>query len=95
MTPPVAASGWRGRLGKVREAKAPGGQGSILGRVGRELAEHPAETAALVTMAVTLWRLLRRRHDGETPLAATGFRRRRAVLPLGMMAVLCILGLSA
>jgi hypothetical protein len=61
----------------------------VFGRIGREVAEHPAETAALLTMALALSRLLPRSRAGKRG------RVSRGVLPLGVMAALCILGLSA
>jgi hypothetical protein len=64
---------------------------SVLGRIGREVMEHPAETAALLAMGIALSRVLRR---PRTSLRA-GAHGARGVLPLGMMAALCVLGLSA
>jgi hypothetical protein len=66
---------------------------SLFDQVGREILDHPAETAALVTMAVALSRLLPRRR--ANPAAGVSTRRRRALLPLSIMAALCIIGLSA
>ena len=67
-------------------------RGSVLDKIGREVMEHPAETAALVAMGIALSRLLRRPRSG---LRVENVRGRRGVLPLGVMAALCVLGLSA
>jgi hypothetical protein len=64
----------------------------VFHKIGREVMEHPAETAALVAMGVALSRILRRPRLGNR---AVGNRRSRGVLPLSVMAALCILGLSA
>jgi hypothetical protein len=90
-------SAWRG-AGLARPVGSPlgprGSRWALLRRMWKEVREHPAETAALVAMTVALSRLLRRpasaRRSG-TPVK----RRLRDVLPLGVMAALCILGLSA
>lgn len=78
-------SAWRGRSARVQNA---GRKQSLFAKIGREIADHPAETTALVAMAVALSRLLHRRKS-----ASPG--RRRALLPLSIMAALCIIGLSA
>ena len=71
---------------------APHARRSLFDRLGREFVDHPAETAALVTMAVAFSRLLPWRQAHPASDVPT---RRRALLPLSMMAALCIIGLSA
>jgi hypothetical protein len=66
----------------------------VFHKIGREVMEHPAETAALVAMGVALSRILRRPRSGKRAVAENA-RRSRGVLPLSVMAALCILGLSA
>jgi hypothetical protein len=83
-----AGDGDPGRTPDRRPTKA-----SLLGRLGREVMEHPAETAALVTMVLALSRVLPR--SGATLRSGSRrSRRRRVILPLGLMAALCVLGLS-
>jgi hypothetical protein len=83
-----AGDGDPGRTPEQRRTKA-----SLLGTLGREIMEHPAETAALVTMALALSRVLPR-SGAALRSGSPRSRRRGAILPLGLMAALCIIGLS-
>ena len=89
---------WRGRAARDADANGssvlPGGRDTIFDKIGREVMEHPAETAALVAMGIALSRVLRRPRTGQRAGSA-GARGSRGVLPLGVMAALCVLGLSA
>lgn len=91
-------SAWRGHAAAgsaappvLREGKR---GGTVFHKIGREVMEHPAETAALVVMGIALSRILRRPCTGKRAFAENP-RGRRGVLPLSVMAALCILGLSA
>jgi mono/diheme cytochrome c family protein len=64
-------------------------------RAGEEIAEHPAETAALLAMVVAMSRLLRSRKRSPTQSEDGMLRRRRSVIPISVMAALCILGLAS
>lgn len=68
---------------------------SFLKRAGEEIAEHPAETAALLAMVVAMSRLLRSRRRAQVPSGGDILRRRRAIIPISVMAALCILGLTS
>jgi hypothetical protein len=57
-------------------------------RAAAELREHPIETAALVSMLAALLRLGGKR-SGKSPE-----RWRAPLLPLGLMAAICLLGLA-
>ena len=102
----VSPSAWRGASGRRRRPAAKElaadpagalrlGKPSLLRRVGRELADHPAETAALLTMAVAMSRLLP--IGGRTSVARSDGRSRgrRAIVPISIMAALCVLGLAS
>lgn len=79
-------SAWRGRS-TVSRAGVVERRPALFARIGREIADHPAETTALVAMAVALSRLLPRRRGASSS--------RRRLLPLSIMAALCLIGLSA
>jgi cytochrome c len=67
---------------------------SVVRTIGREIADHPSETAALMTMVIALWRLLPAsgRDSPTPPLSRRG--NRRLLSPVSVMAALCILGLA-
>jgi hypothetical protein len=89
---------WRDQAARDADAVGssvlPARRDTVFNKIGREVMEHPAETAALVAMGIALSRLLRRPHTGQRAVAENA-RGRRGVLPLGVMAALCVLGLSA
>lgn len=89
-------SAWRG--GQHRRASiAPGGLPARLGRgiarAGKEMAEHPVETIAILAIAVAMARLASRR---ELPIELTAHlpRRRRRIAPIAVMASICALMLA-
>ena len=99
-------SAWRGaprprrrsvQAGSLRDADTPPRRRrpSFLRRAGEEIAEHPAETAALLAMVVAMSRLLRTRKRTPTQNDDGLTRRRRSVIPISVMAALCILGLAS
>jgi cytochrome c553 len=67
---------------------------SIPVRIAKEIAEHPAETAALVTMVIAMMRLLPGRRGWPPASSPAGRLRRRTLLPISLMAALCIISLS-
>jgi mono/diheme cytochrome c family protein len=70
-------------------------QSSFLKRVGGEIAEHPAETAAILAMAFATSRLLRSARRALPESGEASMLRRRSVMPIRMMAALCIIGLAS
>ncbi|MDP3739234.1 MAG: cytochrome c [Hyphomonadaceae bacterium] len=68
---------------------------SFLRQAGEEIAEHPAETAALLAMVVAMSRLLRSRKRKPAQSGDDMLQRRRSVIPISVMAALCILGLAS
>ena len=91
------SSAWRGKTAEGSgSGKAPPPRPtkvSLFSKLGHEVMEHSAETAALVTMAVALSRVLPRPGAGLRS-GSPRSRRRSVILPLGLMAALCVLGLS-
>jgi len=92
---PAAWRGNRGHEKAVAQATNARQEGSapsqgLAARAGRELVEHPAETAALVAMTVAVARLWMHR---ERPMTCRedGGRRRRTIAPLALMAAICLL----
>lgn len=87
---------WRGVSGRVRTAgAAEPAQGdahdeSLVARARHEIAEHPAETVALVAMTIAIARLWMRRERAFT-FRPDGSRRKRAVAPMALMAAICLL----
>ena len=66
----------------------------LVRKIGKEIAEHPAETAALVTMALAMARMLPGRKGWPPASSPAGRLRRRTLLPISLMAALCIVSLS-
>lgn len=102
----VSPSAWRGAFNQRRRRSAkdasanPAGaprsrKPSLLRRIGRELADHPAETAALLTMAVAMSRLLPISGRASMESSDGRPRRRRVIVPISIMAALCVLGLAS
>jgi hypothetical protein len=100
---PASPSVWRGRVQtRSNSSEATGAQGGaelpkkrgLASKIGREVAEHPAETAALVTMALAMARLLPGRRGWPPASSPAGRLRRRTLLPISLMAALCIVSLS-
>jgi len=91
-----APSAWRGHQ-RSRDAAAPCELSARLGRgiarAGKEMAEHPVETVAIVAMAVAMARLANRR---EQPIELTAHtaRKRRRIAPIAVMASICALMLA-
>jgi hypothetical protein len=100
---PILPSAWRGRA-LARPNSRPGAEAcsvagaprkrSLAGKIGKEIAEHPAETGALVTMALAMARLLPGRKGWPPASSPAGRLRRRTLLPISLMAALCIVSLS-
>lgn len=102
----VPPSAWRGASSRRRRwaakedfasrtGAAESRKPSLLHRVGRELADHPAETAALLTMAVAMSRLLPIGGRASATRRDERSRRRRVIVPISVMAALCVLGLAS
>ena len=85
---PTSPSAWRG----IRRS---GSRLSFLKRAGDEIAGHPAETAAMLAMVVAMSRLLRSRKRVSRNSDGDPAPRSRSVVPISVMAALCIIGLAS
>lgn len=89
-----APSSWRGP--SARQADEPSGASrtkrvGLLARVGREVADHPAETVAIIAMGVAAARLLSRKESEMSLPAGRGRRRPSRLAPIGLMAAICMM----
>jgi mono/diheme cytochrome c family protein len=68
---------------------------SLLGRLRREVLEHPAETFALLAMGVAVARLVLGQERASTISTRQEGRRKQLIIPIGLMAALCMTALSS
>lgn len=89
---------WRGVSGRRRTSVDAAGANAqshaddegLASRARHELAEHPAETVALVAMTIAVARLWMRRERPFT-FRPDGSRRKRSIAPMALMAAICLL----
>lgn len=91
-----APSSWRGTQrsrASVSACGLPARLGRGIARAGKEMADHPVETVAILAMAVAMVRLASRR---EQPIELTArlSRKRRRIAPIALMASICAIMLS-
>ncbi len=88
---PEAPSSWRGPSAKAATPPAPSAKrDGLLKRVSREVADHPAETLAIITMGIAAARLLTRK-EREMSVPTRRGRRSLRFAPIGLMAAICML----
>lgn len=91
-----APSAWRGgqwSRASIAAGDFPARLGRGIARAGKEMAEHPVETVAILAVAVAMARLASRR---ELPIELTArpSRKQRRIAPIAVMASICALMLA-